>query len=216
MRTMNVLALLALLMGVAAGDKGAAKKAKADKAKAAKYKDDKIGKGFWKILVKPNAVWTLNETIGEDAKGVITVETYDVRKIGKADVARLRWTLKNGSTKEDIGGHDGRYTQVAVTDAGLYIMEASMDDKSVEKALAGKPSRSDPPKPYEGTKQNNGRYLMIMDGLVCLGQGPLPGAGDCPDTCDGTMCISPTDGVVTLYGNWAPGVSIFAQKGYEN
>jgi len=213
---MNVLALLVLLMGVAAGDKGAAKKAKADKAKAAKYKDDKIGKGFWKILVKPNAVWTLNETIGEDAKGVITVETYDVRKIGKADVARLRWTLKNGSTKEDIGGHDGRYTQVAVTDAGLYIMEASMDDKSVEKALAGKPSRSDPPKPYEGTKQNNGRYLMIMDGLVCLGQGPLPGAGDCPDTCDGTMCISPTDGVVTLYGNWAPGVSIFAQKGYEN
>jgi hypothetical protein len=215
MRTTIVVAVLLVLFGAAVADKGkaASDKRKADKAKA--KDDDKVDKGFWKILVKPKAVWTLYETIAPDAKGVITVETYDVRKIGKADVARLRWTLKNGSTKEDIGGHDGRYTQVGVTDAGLYIMEASMDDKAVEKQLAGKPSRSDPPKPYEGTKQNQGRYLMIMNGLVCLGQGPLPGADDCPDTCDGTMCISPTDGVVTLYGNWAPGVSIFAQKGYE-
>jgi hypothetical protein len=203
MRTTSVVAMLVLLIGVAAGDKG-------------KAKDDKIGKGFWKILVKPKAVWTLYETISKDSTGVITVETYDVRKIGKADVARLRWTLKNGSTKEDIGGHDGRYTQVAVTDAGLYILEAAMDDKAVEKALAGKPSRSDPPKPYKGTKQNDGRYLMIMDGQVCIGQGPRPGDGDCPDTCDGTMCISPTDGVVSLMGNWAPGVSIFKQKGYED
>jgi len=216
MRTMNVVAILVVLIGVAAGDKGktAGDKSKADKAKA--KDDDKVEKGFWKILVKPKTKWTLRETIAPDAKGVITVETYDVRKIGKADVARIRWTLDDGTAKRDIGGSSGRYTQVAVTDAGLYIMEASMDDKAVEKALAGKPSRSDPPKPYKGTKQNNGRYLMILNGLVCIGEGPLPGAGDCPDTCDGTMCISPTDGVVSLYGTWAPGISIFSQKGYED
>ncbi|HEV7554618.1 MAG TPA: hypothetical protein VGO00_04130, partial [Kofleriaceae bacterium] len=128
----------------------------------------------------------------------------------------LRWTLTNGTTKEDIGGHDGRYTQLGVTSAGLYIMEAAMDDKAVAKALAGKPSRSDPPKAYPGTKLNDGRYLMIMNGLVGIGQGPRPGDGECPDTCDGTMWISPTDGVVKLMGNWAPGVTIFSAKGYED
>jgi hypothetical protein len=55
---------------------------------------------------------------------------------------------------------------------------------------------------------------MIMNGLVGIGQGPRPGDGDCPDTCDGTMWISPTDGVVKLEGNWAPGVTIYAAKGY--
>jgi len=200
---MVAVAVVLVLIGVAAGDKPKANKS-----------DDKIGKGFWKILVKPKAKWTLSETIGEK-NGVITVETYDVRKVGTADVARIRWTLKSGSRTEDIGGQDGRYTQVAVTDAGLYIMEAAMDDKAVAKVLAGKPSRSDPPKEYSGTIQNHGRYLMIANGLVCIGQGPRPDAGECPDTCDGTMCISPTDGVVKLMGNWAPGVSIFAQDGYD-
>lgn len=178
-------------------------------------REDTVEKGFWKILVKPKASWTLQETLVEKS-GTITVETYDVRKIEDADVARIRWTLKRGKETENIGGTEGRYTQVAVNSKGLYILEDKMDDAAVKKALAGKPSRSDPPKPYKGTKLNEGRYLIIMNGLVCIGEGPRPGDGECPDTCDGTMCISPTDGVVKMMGTWAPGTSIFAQKGYDD
>lgn len=178
-------------------------------------------KGFYKILVKPNAKWVLHETLSDDGKPsqrIITVETYDVRKVGDANVARLRWTLSDGKDKQDVGASDaGKYTQVAVTAAGLYILSADMDDAKVAARLKDKPSRSDPPKAYSGTKQNQGRYLFVTDsGLVCLGEGPLPDAGPCDDTCDATMCLSATEGVVKLDGNWAPGVSIFAQKGYED
>jgi hypothetical protein len=117
-------------------------------------------KSFWKILVTPNAKWTLTDTV-DKARSKILVETYDVRKVGAADVARLRWThLINKKDHNDWGDSDsGRYTQVAVTDAGLYILSADMDDAKIADALKKKPSRSDPPKPYKGTKQNQGRYL---------------------------------------------------------
>jgi hypothetical protein len=187
------LLLVALLLSVAAAD------------------DTKIGKGFWKILVKPNAKWVLKDIIGEK-NATITVETYDVRKVAGADVARLRWTLRSGDQTTDVGdSSSGRYTEVAVTAAGLYILSADMDDAKVTEALKKKPSRSDPPRPYRGTKQNSGRFLAIRNGLVCMGEEPLPDAGPCEDTCEGDVCISATSGVVELSGTWAPGVTIFRQ-----
>jgi len=42
-----------------------------------------------------------------------------------------------------------------------------------------------------------------------MGEGPESGAGECNDVCDGFVCISPTDGIVELYGNWAPDQSVF-------
>lgn len=181
----------------------------------------KPGRGFWRVLVKPGAKWMLRDTIAEqshETPRTLTVETYDVRKIGKADVARVRWTLST------VGGGDpdpealrdtqaGAITQFAVTDEGLYTLWAGMDDAKVAEALKGKPSRSDPPKPYEATKLNEGRYLTVADdGTVCMGQGPKPGAGPCEDTCDGQVCISATKGIVELSGNWSPGVTIFRQR----
>ena len=168
------------------------------------------GKGFWKVMVKPNAKWVLHDTIGENKKGTITVETYDVRTIDGADVARLRWTYSWGTKDtQDIGSTEmAKPTQVAVTAKGLYLLVAAMDDAAVSKALKGKPSRSDPPKAYAGTKLNKGRYLTTDDGLVCLGVGPTPDAGDCPDTCDGRVCWS-EDGVEEISGMLAPGMSIF-------
>jgi len=181
------------------------------KAKPKPNPDAQPVKGFWKVLVKKGAKWTLKETIG-DSRDTLTIETYDVRKVGTADVARLRWTLigKDGE-KRDVGDSEsGRYTQLAVTPEGLYILYAQQDDARVAQMLKGKPSRSDPPKAYAGTKQNHGRYLTVRSAdYVCLGQGPEPDAGECPDTCDGTLCISATDGPVELLGNWAPGVSVF-------
>ena len=187
--------------------------ADADTKKRVKPPETKTAaaKGFWKVLVKPNAKWVLRETAGEAAgknnANTITVETYDVRKVAGADVARLRWTLNGG---EDMSGIGGQYTQLGVTSAGLYILTAEMDDAKIATRLKDKPSRSDPPKAYMGTKQNHGRYLRVEDnGNVCMGEGAEPGAGACEDVCEGYLCISPTDGIVGLFGNWAPGVSIF-------
>jgi len=173
-------------------------------------------KGFWRILVKPKARWVLYDTIEKDTKRRkrIVVETYDVRKVGGADVARLRWTLVGPKgEKQDWGSSDsGRYTQVAVTDAGLYILSDDMDDAKIAEALKKKPSRSDPPKPYKGTKQNEGRFLKVDGDTVCVGYEPLPGDGDCDDTCFGTMCLTATRGVTRLDGTWAPDNSIFESE----
>ncbi len=162
-------------------------------------------KGFWKILVQPNAKWVLTETLDEEPK-TLTVETYDVRKIDNADVARLRWTVHEGKATRDVGDtNTGKYTQVAVTSAGLYLFDADADDAKIADRLKGKPSRSDPPKAYDGTKQNNWRYLRIEnDDEVCLGTNEfLPADGDCPDTCFAEVCLSRTKGVVELTGQWA-------------
>jgi hypothetical protein len=164
-------------------------------------------KGFWKVLVKPKAKWVLHQTIGDDKKATVTVETYDVRTIDGADVARLRWTVVSGDGKykEDAAtGGSQTPTQVAVTAKGAYFLTADMDDAKVSKALKGKPSRSDPPKAYKGTKKNSGRYLTVSGDVVCMGEEPLPGAGDCEDVCEGEVCYSATDGVISMHGTLAP------------
>ena len=90
--------------------------ADADKKKRVKAPETKAAaaKGFWKVLVKPDAKWVLRETMDDDKTSTrtITVEPYEVRKVAGADVARLRWTLKDGEDVSDIGG---QYTQLAVT-----------------------------------------------------------------------------------------------------
>jgi hypothetical protein len=164
---MRALAVVVVLGVIAAGGVRAEKKAPA--------------KGFWSVLVKAGAKWVLRETIG-DKTSTLTIETYDVRKVAGADVARLRWTLGSGKDKRDVGDSaEGRFTQLAVTSAGLYLMDADMDDAKVTAALAKPPSRSDPPKAYKGTKQNHGRYLLIEDDTtVCMGRAPSPARATAP------------------------------------
>ncbi len=188
----------------------------ADPPKAPPKAPTTAPKGIWRVLVRSNARWVLPNSFDKEHDSVVE-ETYDVRKVGGADVARLRWTHvwgKGERERSDLGGSDGHVTQVAVTDAGLYLLDAQLDDAAVAKALEKKPARSDPPRPYEGTRQNHGRYLHIEEGpRVCMGAGPLPGAGDCEDVCFGELCISPTEGVVSLDGTWAPNNGSYARKG---
>jgi hypothetical protein len=179
--------------------------------------DAKAPKGFWKILVKPSAKWVLKNTTKNDGS-TLTIETYDVRKIDGADVARLRWTHRWGKGKADqdaeaASGGTQTPTQVAVTDKGVYLLNASMDDAAVSKALKGKPSRSDPPKSYKGTKVNKGRYLRVDGDTVCMGEEPLEDAGDCADICEGEICISATQGVISLHGTLSPNHDDFSQSG---
>lgn len=180
----------------------------------ARVGEAKPGKDFWKILVKPNAKWVLVDTTSDDKKSTITVETYDVRKVGDADVARLRMTHRWGTGKADSSDISGTAlpVQVAVTAKGLYFLNDTKDDAKIAAVLAGKPTRSSPPKAYKGTKVNNGRYLRIDGDTVCMGEEPLPGAGMCDDICEGEICISATDGVVSLHGTLSPNHDDFAQK----
>ena len=184
------------------------------------------GTSFWKIWTKPKVKWVLYDLTGAGNKGArqkIVVETADVRKIGDADVARIRWTHVWGKGKDGqdrMGDSDeGLYTQVAVTSAGLYILSDDMDDARIVEALRRKPSRSEPPKEYKGSKANNGRYLRFDqlggETVVCYGYEPGPNAPPCDDTCFGELCFSPTHGVVEISGTWAPDMGDFAQKGYE-
>lgn len=168
------------------------------------------GKDFYKILVKPKARWVL-ENVG--SAETIVVETYDVRKVAGADVARLRWTHLADKRKADIGATDaGKPTQVAVTDKGLYLLNADNDDAVIAKRLEGKPSRSSPPKPYKATRTNGGRYLSINEhGAVCMGHEPVGPERECADTCEGWVCISATDGIVELAGTYAPAFDHFTR-----
>jgi hypothetical protein len=48
-----------------------------------------------------------------------------------------------------------------------------------------------------------------------MGWEPLPGAGDCDDTCFGELCISAKNGPVELSGTWVPGYGSFVRDGYD-
>jgi hypothetical protein len=177
-------------------------------------------KGFWKILVKPGARWVLAPH-GEEGADVptskIAIETYDVRAIGDGTVARLRWTELDGEdTRPYDDGADDLITQVAVTDKGLYLLRADMDDHAVAEALKKPPSRSDPPKPYKGTKLNRGRYLRVAElGVVCMGWHHVEGDGACDERCEGEVCLSATDGIVSLDGTYVPQDSYYLSKQYQ-
>ena len=178
------------------------------------------GHGFWKILVKPGAKWVL-EPHGEAGANIptskIAIETYDVRKVGAGDVARLRWTEVDGKdTRPYNDGADDLITQVAVTDKGMYLLRADMDDAAVAKALEKPPSRSDPPKPYKGTKHNQGRYLRVAElGIVCMGWSHVEGDGECEERCEGEVCISAADGIVSMDGTYVPQDSYYLSKLYQ-
>lgn len=166
----------------------------------------KVGKGFWKFLVKPGAKWVLHDNIGS-GEATLTIETYDVRTIGKAQVARLRWTL--GDDTEALKyTHAPALTQVAVTDEGLYLMWAAWDDKKVAEELKKKPSRADPPKAYKATKLNEGRSLTVDGDVVCMAYTPPK---DC-DSCDGGEVCMDSDGFTLISNVFAPGQGEYVRE----
>jgi hypothetical protein len=172
---------------------------------AAAERQKPVGKGFWKILVKRGAKWILHPASqakqgGAPVRIAMVIETYDVRRAGNADVARLRWTLLLDSYKDEIVD---TYAQVAVTDAGLYSLPGDMGDTEIAKALKGKPLFEDPPRAYHKLSGDYLEFLEIHDGvLVCMGRRYVPPPGPpCMDYCDDReICISATAGIVHLSG----------------
>jgi hypothetical protein len=196
-------------------------------AHADKPKKPHVEPGVWASLVQPGATWTLpGKGIAEDPRvaGTITIETYDVRKVGGADVARLRWTLADGTSKTDVAEGEGRPTQVAVTRRGVWFLSASDDDQAIAKALAKKPTYADP---VVTSRRKDGTFVEIDDGgkraMVCVGKQPHVREG-CEDLggarrwhgpgCEASLCVS-TDGIVVLDGSYAPGGFWYIAAGYD-
>jgi hypothetical protein len=207
---------LAVALGVLVASSASAGAKPRRKPKVSTKHEPAPARGFWKVLVQPHAKWRLymggqTDPKAPDYHEPITIETYDIRKVGDADVARLRWRQGTDDESPLAGTQAPPLDQFAVTSKGLYLLTADMDDDKIALVLQRKPSRSDPPKPYRGTKINDGRYLELRDGFVCMGQGPTPDAPECEDTCDGDICISATDGIVRLEGNWAPDMFDYMQ-----
>jgi hypothetical protein len=173
--------------------------------------------GFWGVLVKPKARWVLKDVIDKspkDKRPTLIVETYDIHTVGAARVGRLRWMWSDKTSYDQCGAvclH-----RVAVTPAGLYFIDDDATDEKILQALKRRPSRSNPPREYSGTKRNEGRYLNIDGDMVCMGDEPLPGDGECDDTCFSVLCIDKDKGVVQLGGTAAPDNGLFAQDGFES
>jgi hypothetical protein len=164
-------------------------------------------KDFWRVFVKAHKPWVLKSKF-KDEKTKISVETYDIRKVGTADVARLRWTeTYPGQPPREMGASDCHWTQVAVTDAGMYLFMAEDDDAKILAALKGKPHRASPPKSYSASKTNKGRYLTAGDDKVCWGWENVSGE-ECADTCTGEVCAT-ADGIAELTGTCAPNMGMF-------
>src|SRR4051794_34758076 len=58
---------------------------------------------FWAPLVAKDARWVLRNTINpQSGPTEVIVETYDVRTVGDAQVARLRWRYRMGGKLVDL------------------------------------------------------------------------------------------------------------------
>lgn len=177
--------------------------------------------GFWRVLVQPNATWRLAEISGgDDEPTEIVVETVEVRRVGDAEVARLRWTHRFPGGEADAADQ-GLPGQVAVTPAGVWFLGGDLDDERVAAALAANPpSQPDPPVEVKRQSRADGDYVTLRatregERVVCVGEEPGPGSGDCDDICHAELCVAERGGVVSVEGLWAPGEAIFVQKGYE-
>lgn len=168
------------------------------------------GKNFWRILVKPGGKWILYLAQKDklDEELALTINTYDVRKVAGADVARLRGAI-NTPQPDDFDLQP--FSQVAVTAAGIYLLRANMNDAMIAEALKHEPSFPDPPKAAHKTDGVKDEFVELHDNaIVCVGFRGPPHA--CIDYCSAEMCVSATEGIVRLSGAWAPFDHQFAQK----
>ena len=203
------LAWLALSLGALPSVAGAKAPAKKETAPA----------GLWKPLVAAGARWTLVQMVEKAQKpGHVVVETYDVRKVAGADVARLRYTVTAPGGKGEALP-DGPPAQLAVSDKGAWVFERGADDAAIARALAKKkPDYLDPPALVKGGTRKDGKYTNLIHvkkgDKVCIGDGPAKGAGECEDVCFAEVCLSPAEGLVSLGGTWAPNAEPYEAAGW--
>jgi hypothetical protein len=138
------------------------------------------------------------------AGSYISVESYDVRTVGAAKVARLRWTLVQNGVGEPLGGD--LPTQLALGKKGVWAFSDRLGDKEIAKELKKKPTWTDPP--AIGTRKD-GTYVRKDGEAICFGQGTAPGTAKCNDVCHAEFCLAPERGVVAIGGLYTPNSAQF-------
>ncbi len=142
-----------------------------------------------------------------------------MRSLGGGRVAALRWTFGDTSTHST---HPLAPSAVGVGATGIHLLDAALDDADIVEAL-GDPSAYAPRvERVEAGTRVDGRYVTVFqrreggdETIVCLGEGPGPGAAPCEDVCFSELCVSSTAGVVSLSGLWAPESQAFYAPGYR-
>ncbi|MDI3288727.1 hypothetical protein [Polyangium sp. 15x6] len=174
----------------------------------------------WGPLVRRGACWTLlNHTKGApDYDDTLLVMPWNVRKVGKADVAQLKYTLGRNSSAHE-SPDDVLPKQVAVTDQGVWFLPADADDAAITAALRKPPTHAAKPKTFEPTQENG--YTFVREAktsggpIVCAGHAIPPAQGNCGDKCNAMVCFSASNGVVIVEGTAAPASGVYAQNGFR-
>jgi hypothetical protein len=194
-------ALLPLLLLVASAADAAPRKKPAAATPAGVVKEAKAS-SVWEPLVVANARFVLHGGEGESAR--IIVESYDVRTVKGAKVARLRWVVEEGGARSPMG--NSLPTQIAVTKKGAWLLTDRLDDKAVGEALRGKPTFTDPPR----AGHSDDGYVRKDGEAVCVGIGTPPET-PCPaGVCHAEYCLEPGVGLTSMSGNYTPSAGKFA------
>jgi hypothetical protein len=201
-----------------AADRGDARSAPAARAVGTPRALDGAKPGLWQPLVAAATTWKLiNYNIRKEPNedDAVIVTNYDLRRVGPAAVARLRWKTSAG---EDVGSGDHLPRQVAVSGNKVWFLPLNADDEAVSKALAGKPTFGDPPADVRPTRKNKWRWVHTNSGkhgsLTCIGH--YQQDDGCEDTCTGMVCFSATYGVVAVEGTSSPNFEYYALKDHQD
>lgn len=60
------------------------------------------------------------------------------------------------------------------------------------------------------------RCLRVAEpGIARMGWSHVEGDGECEERCEGEMCISPADGIISLDGTYVPQDSYYVSRRYQ-
>ena len=164
----------------------------------------------WRAVVQPGACFTL-KNVGVAGKAgppgdVLVIESYDVRRVDDAEVARLRVTHATPTEQGGVSGLPDLPQQLAVTSKGVWMLDRKVDDPGVTKALGKGPTYAADPRSQEPTKAN--KYAFVRKGhnakgdVICVGRDqPKP---ECTEACTSMVCFSVQSGVVLVEGAASP------------
>lgn len=214
---MNRAQIALLAAAVAAGCGGPPHQPSADRAKAPAVVATEVGPHPFEWFFQPGRTALLE---GQDGQRLL-VAVEAVRKVGRGRAARLTWTLGSGAGKAT---HPLAPSAVALSDKGLHLLDAALDDAELAAELDEETPYSATVKTVPEQRRLDGRYVWVLrartgappEVVVCLGEGPGPTAQPCEDVCFAELCVSSTSGVVALAGLWAPNYETFAAPGYTN
>ncbi len=174
--------------------------------------------GLWRPLVAAPATWKLinyNIRTEPNQDDAVIVTNYDLRQVGPASVARLRWRQSDG---EDAGSGEHLPRQVAVAGNKVWFLPLDADDAAVERALTRKPTFGDPPANIRPTRKNRWRWVNTSEGkhgsVTCIGH--YRQDDGCEDTCTGMVCFSATYGIVAVEGTSSPNFEHYALEGHQD